>query len=416
MTEKLSNWAANFSYSAATVHRPNSVAEVQEIVRKARKVKALGTRHSFNRIADCEHDLVSTENLNRVLSVDHHRHQVTVEGGINYGQLSKHLYVEGFAIHNLASLPHISVAGACATGTHGSGDRNGNLSTAVSELEIVTADGTMLRLARGDSHFNGSVVNLGALGVVVGVTLDIVPSFNVRQDVYEGLPFTEAVAHFDEITSSGYSVSLFTDWKSDTINQVWRKRVGVSGNAESEIFGARLASAKLHPIGEIDPINCTDQMGVDGPWYDRLPHFRLDYTPSSGEELQSEYLVPRQNAVAALQAINAMRDEIAPHLLITEIRTMAGDSLWMSPSYNQPCVGIHFTLKKDWESVQVLLPKIEAALAPFDARPHWGKLFTMLGSKVQSLYSRVDDFKRLAAVYDPEGKFRNEFLDRNVFG
>jgi xylitol oxidase len=345
-----------------------------------------------------------------------------VEGGVRYGELCRAIHREGFALHNLASLPHISVAGACATATHGSGDRNGGLATAVAAIEFVTAAGDVVSLSRerdGD-RFRGAVVGLGALGVVSRLTLDVVPAFDLRQDVYEDLPLETAEAHFDEITSAAYSVSLFTDWQAPRFTQVWLKRAvtgdGAATDAVPEFFGATLAARDLHPIAAMPAVNCTRQCGVPGPWHERLPHFRLEYTPSSGEELQSEYLVPRPHARAALRAVAGMGRELAPLLQISEVRTIAADDLWMSPFYEQEGVGIHFTWVRDGPAVRALLPRIEAALAPFDARPHWGKLFTTPPERLRRLYPRLPDFRDLLADVDPRGAFRNGFLDTCVFG
>jgi alditol oxidase len=421
MTDVQKNWAGNYIYSASRFHRPTTIAQVQEIVSQSKKIRALGSRHSFNGIADCNEDLVSLEHLNHVIALDCENHTVTIEGGIKYGPLCEYLHREGFALHNLASLPHISVAGACATGTHGSGNRNGNLATAVVALEIVTANGDVITLSR-DQHtdqFDGAVVGLGGLGVVTKLTLHIQPTFEMRQTLYENLALSELTNLFDEITDSAYSVSLFTDWKDAGFNQVWLKQQVTNSATETEVsnfFGATPAMRDLHPIGSLSAENCTEQMGVLGAWYERLPHFKMDFMPSSGEELQTEYLIPRQYAVAAIEAINQIRGQIAPLLQISEIRTVAADSLWMSPCYGQPCVALHFTWKMDWEAVRQLLPLLEEQLAPFQARPHWGKLFTLPPKQVRALYERLSDFQDLLRYYDSQGKFRNDYLDKYVFG
>jgi xylitol oxidase len=421
LIENPTNWAGNYTYGAGRLHYPETIEHVQELVSRAGKLKALGSRHSFNDIADSPGDLISLERLERVLEIDRERRTVTVDAGVKYGQVCRQLGAEGYALHNLASLPHISVAGACATATHGSGVRNGNLATAVAALELVTADGSLVVLSR-DQHgeeFLGAVVGLGALGVVTKLTLDLVPAFDMRQDVYENLPLGQLEEHFEEIVSGAYSVSLFTDWRNEWVNQVWFKRPVMDSatfEAEAELFGARPALTHRHPIGSLSAEACTPQMGIPGPWYGRLPHFRMEFTPSSGEELQSEYLVPRRHAVAALQAINNLREQVAPLVQVSEVRPIAADNLWMSPCYRQDCIGIHFTWIKRWAAVKQLLPLIEAQLAPFDARPHWGKLFTMPAARVQSLFPKMRDFQRLLRSYDPEGKFRNGYLDRYIFG
>ena len=424
MTNIQRNWAGNYTYNAVHLHRPTTVGQVQEIVSRCNKLRVLGSRHSFNGIADCNEDLLSLEYLNQVITLDRERHTVTIEGGVRYGPLCQYLHREGFALHNLASLPHISVTGACATATHGSGDRNGNLATAVVALEFVTANGEVVALSReqDSDQFQGAVVGLGGLGVVTRLTLKVETTFEMRQTVYEDLPLPELENNFDQITDSAYSVSLFTDWQNTSFNQVWLKqRVVVDRDNSMEagpaiFFGAVPAPATLHPIRAISAENCTAQMGIPGPWYERLPHFKMDFTPSSGEELQTEYLIPRQYAIAAIEAINHLRGQIAPLLQISEIRTVAADKLWLSPCYQQACVALHFTWKMDWEAVRQLLPLLEKQLVPFQARPHWGKLFTMPPSQVQSLYKKLPDFQDLLRYYDPHGKFRNAFLDAYIFG
>ncbi len=418
--EKLKNWAGNLEYGTDRLHPANSLERVQEFVRRQTKLKVLGTRHCFNDIADSTQSLLSLKPMDKVVALDPGAHTVTVEAGVTYGQLCPYLDGRGFALHNLASLPHISVAGACSTATHGSGETNGNLATAVSALEIVNAAGDLVKLSRqGDGEsFRGAVVGLGALGVITRLTLDVQPTFDMRQYVYEDLPLSELKDHFDAIESSAYSVSLFTDWQEQRLNEVWIKSRVERGQAfdpQPEFFGAKRATRNLHPIAELSAENCTEQMGVSGPWYERLPHFRMGFTPSAGKELQSEYFVPRPHALEAILAVERLRDQVTPHLMISEIRTIAADRLWMSPCYRQPCVAIHFTWKQDWPAVSALLPVIERELAPFNARPHWGKLFTMSPSRLRSLYERLPDFTRLSGTYDPQGKFRNAFLSRNIF-
>src|SRR5712691_1462273 len=418
--EKLRNWAGNIEYSTNRVQTSTSLAQVQDYVKTQPKLKVLGTRHCFNNIADSKDGFLSLKPMDEVISLDPAKRTVTVAAGITYGQLCPYLDGRGFALHNLASLPHISVAGACSTATHGSGEKNGNLASAVSALEIVNAAGDLVKLSRqGDGEsFRGAVVGLGALGVITRITLDIQPTFVMRQHVYEDLPLSELKDHFDAIESSAYSVSLFTDWQEQRLNEVWIKSRVERGQAfdpQPEFFGAKRATRNLHPIAELSAENCTEQMGVSGPWYERLPHFRMGFTPSAGKELQSEYFVPRPHALEAILAVERLRDQVTPHLMISEIRAIAADRLWMSPCYRQPCVAIHFTWKQDWPAVRTLLPVIERELAPFKARPHWGKLFTMSPSHLRSLYERLPDFTRLSRTYDPQGKFRNAFLSRNIF-
>ena len=414
------NWAGNYQYRTDRLHVANSVEEVQNIVKSCRKLKALGTRHSFNGIADSTENQISVQNLKQ-MDLDGKSRTVTIGAGVRYGDVSPYLYKNGYALHNLASLPHISVAGACATATHGSGNKNGNLATAVSGMEIVTADGELLVLSRerDGERFRGAVVGLGGLGVVTKLKLDVQPAFDVSQVVYENLPLAQLEHHLDEIFSSGYSVSLFTDWQNHRITQVWiksRVEPGSSSAIKPEFFGAKLATKKLHPIAGHSAENCTEQMGIPGPWYERLPHFRMNFTPSSGDELQSEYFVPRDKGYEAILAVERLRDHITPHLFISELRTVDADDFYMSPSYKRRSMTIHFTWKPEWAAVKSVLPMIEERLAPFDARPHWAKLFTMAPSRLQSLYEKLPEYRELLKNCDPSGKFRNEFLSTNIYG
>jgi xylitol oxidase len=419
-TDKLKNWAGNVIYGTGNFYSVTSLEQAQDFVRKHSRMKVLGTRHCFNHIADSTENFLSLRSMAQAPVLDAQARTVTIPANMSYGQLSPYLQEHGFALHNLASLPHISVAGACSTATHGSGEKSGNLSTAVSALEMITASGDIVTLSRqrDGEGFSGAVVGLGALGVVAKITLDLQPAFMMKQYVYENLPLSEMQEHFDAIQASGYSVSLFTDWQKQRINELWVKTRVESGqkfDAPREFFGARPATRNLHPITELSAENCTEQLGVPGPWYERLPHFRMEFTPSAGNELQAEYFVPRQHAVEAILAIERLRDQVSPHLLISEIRTVAADNLWMSPCYKQASVTIHFTWKPDWPAVSKLLPVVERELAPFQARPHWGKLSTISPERLKASYERLPDFIELSKKYDPRGKFRNDFLNTNIF-
>ncbi|MCA9995670.1 MAG: FAD-binding protein [Anaerolineales bacterium] len=413
LQENQTNWAGNLVYGACNWQMPTTMDELQTAVSQSHRLRPLGSRHSFNTIADTPETIVSLVRLNRVLALDREKETVTVEGGIRYGELGQYLHSEGLALHNLASLPHISVVGACATATHGSGDGNGGLATAVSALQLLTANGDLLELTRDDDRFYAAVVGLGALGIITQLTLDVQPTFDVAQVVYLNLPFAQVTAHFDAIFSAAYSVSLFTDWQNEQFGEVWLKhRLNDAPFAvPNTFFGATAAPEKVHPILGLPTEPCTEQLGISGPWHERLPHFRMEYTPSAGAELQSEYFVPRHHAPAALAAIFALQEKITPHLLISEIRTIAADDFWLSPCYQQPMVALHFTWQRDWPAVAQVLPHIEAALAPFNGRPHWGKLFTMPAAQIHPYYPRLGDFQTLRRQLDPNGKFSNPFLE-----
>jgi alditol oxidase len=412
----LANWAGNHVYRAAELHRPATLAQLREIVARAPRVHALGTRHSFSDVGDSA-ELVALEGLPADVDVDRRGRTVTCSAWLKYGELAEALAAEGMALHNLASLPHISIAGAIATATHGSGDANGNLATAVRALELVTSDGELVTVARGEPDFDGLVVGLGALGIVTRVTLDVEPAYEVRQRVFEGLSWDALHEQFDAITASGYSVSVFTRW-GDTVDQVWIKSRATDAPEQErdELFGAVAATVDRHPILGLDPVNCTPQLGVPGPWSDRLPHFRMGFTPSNGEEIQSEYHMARHHAEGAIRAVRALGATLGPVLQVSEIRTIAADELWMSPQYRQDTVAVHFTWFPDRAGVERALEVVEAALAPFSPRPHWGKLFLLGHEQLRDRYERLDDFRSLVERLDPRGAFRNPWLERHVLG
>jgi xylitol oxidase len=410
------NWAGNITFSAERVHRPESAAELRALVTGSRRVRVLGSGHSFNRVADTDGTLVELTGLPAEIDIDTAAATVRVAAGVRYAELAQRLHENGFALPNMASLPHISVAGSVATGTHGSGDGNGGLATSVSAVELLTADGgtTVLSRDQDRDRFDGAVVALGALGVVTALTLDLVPDFAVRQQVFTGLELADLDAHFDTVTGAAYSVSLFTDWRAPRFTQVWLKQPADA--PAPEFPWAEPATGPVHPVPGADPVHCTAQQGVAGPWHERLPHFRPGFTPSSGAELQSEYLLPREHALPALHALAEMSADIAPLLQICEVRTVAADRLWLSPAFGRDTVALHFTWLPDTAAVLPVLTLMEKRLAPYEPRPHWGKVYAADAATVRSRYPRMADFRALAAELDPGRTFTNAFVDRLLHG
>ena len=410
------NWAEHVAFGALSSHFPQTLAEVQDVVRQAGKVRAVGARHSFNHIADTPGALISLRALERRIEIDAAARTVTVDGGITYAELCPVLDAAGWALFNLASVPDFTVVGAVSTAIHGSGNSNKNLAASVAALNIVTASGDLVTFRRGEPDFDGAVVSLGALGVVTSMTLDLVPAFEVRQHVYHGLPFDTVVDNFDELMGSAFSVSLFTHWNSERVDQAWLKGIAGAPVPAPDFFGGRPAPGESSPVWGKEPYGTTGQMGVFGPSYDRLPHARIGALPAIGYEFQSEYFVARADAPAAMHAIRAIQPALHPALVVSEVRTIAADELWLSMNYREDSVGFHFSLQRDWPVVKQALEAIETALAPFRPRPHWGKLFVMPASAFQPFYSRLGDFRALATRHDPQGKFRNAFIDQYVFG
>jgi alditol oxidase len=405
------NWAGNYAYAARALHRPATLEQLQELIAGTPRIRVLGTRHSFHALADSD-ELVSLDRLPGDVDVDGTARTVSCPAAITYGALAAALEPHDLALANLASLPHISVAGAIATATHGSGDRTGNLATAVAGLQLVASDGELRTVRRGDADFEGHVVALGALGVVTRVELDVEPAYEVSQDVFEDLAWEALLGHLDEVFASAYAVSVFTRW-GEAVDHVWLKRRD-SDRHRHELFHARPATEDRHPIPGNDPVNATPQLGRPGPWAERLPHFRMEFTPSNGEELQSEYHVPRRHAAAAIEALRGAGPAIRAPLLVSELRTVAADRLWLSPQYETDTLGIHFTWARDPEAVDRAMRHVEDALAPFEPRPHWGKLFRIGRDELHERFPRLSDFARLAERADPRGAFRNAWLEDRV--
>lgn len=413
---ELINWGGNYRFGARRLHQPADLEELRAIVTAVPQLRVVGSLHSFTDIADAP-ALLGLDRLPEELSVDATARTATVSAGVRYGELAVRLAAEGLALHNLASLPHISVAGAVSTATHGSGQANGNLATAVAALELMTSSGELLRLERGDADFAGAVVGLGALGVLTRLTVDLEPAYEVSQHVYEGLSWESLLAHLDEIMASAYSVSVFTRWGAEA-GRVWLKaRLDAPGGPPAgELFGARAARSEQHPIEGLDPVHCTPQLGRPGPWLERLPHFRMGFTPSSGEEIQSEYHLPRAGAGEAIRALLELAPRLRPLTQVAEIRAVAADELWMSPQYRRETIAVHFTWAPRQAEVERALGEVEAALLPLGARPHWGKLFVAGAEAIGPAYERREDFARLVARLDPRGAFTNAWLRQRVLG
>jgi xylitol oxidase len=431
------SWSGTVDYGPGPLHRPTSLDALRALVGRSDRMRALGTRHSFSQVAASDADLVTLEAMPGGIDIDTEHRTVRVGAGIRYGELVLALWEQGLALPSMGSLPHISVGGASATGTHGSGDRQRSLASSVRAIELVTADGDLVGFSReADAEvFDGMVLALGALGIVTRLELDLVPAFRMRQAVYLDLPPERMDdASLGAVLASAYSVSMFHHWDG-TIAQVWVKEA-VDGTAEGGAgadvdvdgptgivarpgsdpmpgswHGARRSPSPVHPAPDMSPAFCTDQSGEPGPAFERLPHFRMEFTPSSGAEIQSEYFVPRERVGEAVAAVSALAEQIHPLLIVSEIRSTAADELWLSPAHQRASACVHFTWQRRPEEVRAMLPEVEAALAPFSPRPHWGKVFTMAPEAVRAQYPRLVDFQALRDRLDPRRVFRNEYVD-----
>lgn len=418
------NWSASLRYGARALHAPRDLDELRRLVAGSRRIRALGTRHSFSPIADTDGDLVTLEGMPRDVEIDERAGTVTVPAALRYGDLARLLAPRHLVLEDFASLPHISVAGSVATATHGSGVTRRCLASGVRALQLVTAEGDVAELSRQEHPevFDGAVVSLGALGVVTRVTLEVAPAFRVRQAVYRDLPPEQLDGEpLQAVLASAYSVSLFTRWDRPGFDQVWIKQRVAEGEpvtwgkefptdpatAFPERWrGARRSHQQQHPAG-LEADACTDQSTTPGPPHERLPHFRLAFTPSSGREVQSEYLIDRSDAAAAIAALQAVASRITPALQVSELRTVAPDGHWLSMAYGRDSVSVHFTWRIDDHAIARALPVVEEALAPFAPRPHWGKVTGIAPEVVRARYPRFAQAAALVARMDPRGVFSN---------
>ncbi len=408
----LLNWSGSHRYRATELHRPETVEELRAVVARGRgTLQVLGTRHTFTAFGDGD-GLIALDRIAGAhrIEIDGAARTTTIGPAVTYAELAEALNAHGLALANLASLPHISVAGAIATATHGSGTRLGNLATSVRGVELVTGDGERLTLGSGDGRLQGAAVHLGALGVVTAVTLAVEPYYELRQDVYLGLDWGALEDHFEEVMSAGRSVSVFHDF-GERAREVW-----VKGDPDRavprDLFGALPAHEPHNPVPGGLPENCTAQLGSVGPWSERLPHFRSGFTPSAGEEIQSEWFVAREDALAAIDVLRPLAARIREVLQIAELRVIAADELWMSPHCGRDSAGLHFTWRLEPEQVLRVCAEIERALAPLAPRPHWGKLFSP--GPLSWTPARLGDFLALRDELDPSGRFANAWLRERV--
>ena len=408
----MQNWSKNVDFNDRGYLQPDSLTELQELIRSNGKIRARGTAHCFNEIANTSSYAINLAKMPRVIEVSAETKSVKVSPGLTYGELAPVLHSQGWALNNLASLPHISIAGSISTGTHGSGIKNQNLANQVLSLDMVTAEGELRHLDRTSPAFNALVVGLGLGGIVYRYELKIEPTFEVRQVIYPDIPLDVLQRSFDQIMGSAYSVSYFTDWSSAQVGNLWCKFRDDEVIPES-IGGSGKADKKFHPIPSVDPVACTEQLGVPGHWHDRLSHFKLEFTPSVGEEIQTEFFVDRKDAAAAIEAVSQLGSEITPLLWITELRTFAADNLWLSGAFERDCLAIHFTWKK-LDAIYPVIEKVEVALRPFNYRPHWGKVFTADATYLMSVYPKMGEFQALVQALDPTSKFENSFI-RAIF-
>ncbi|KAI1700234.1 d-arabinono-1,4-lactone oxidase domain-containing protein [Ditylenchus destructor] len=363
---RLHNWGNNFRFSTQNIQYPTSVEEVQQIVRNANKLRVVGTRHSFSKIADSPNTMLSTLALKNIIGFDPTVPSITVQAGITYTDLNPFLPNYG----------------------------------------------------PNDPELKAIAVGLGAFGVITQVELEVEPTFNLTNYVFVNMPEQDIYDHFDEIENLGYSVQLFTDFSTPGVwDQVW---VWVRSDENSNVgnmqnlYGATRTHEQVTAIEALPPTYLMEQ-GKEQPWYYGLVDYHLGLSGFDGAEIQSEYFMPYENAIPAIQAVSNFSDLIAPRVYTMLIRTIKGDDLWMSESFNETTVAIHFTWKPNMTAVMEVLPQIEQALLPYGARPHWGKVFAQGPETYLHRYPKLNQWKQLAETLDPTHKFRNKFLEDTVF-
>ena len=236
------------------------------------------------------------------------------------------------------------------------------------------------------------------------MALDLVPTFDVVQSVVDAVPDGQVADGLESILAAAYSASVFTTWGPERLSQVWLKERADRAPTR-ERWAGRDADGPRHPVAGMPTENATQQLGVVGPWHERLPHFRLEFTPSRGDELQSEYLLPMRHAHAAWRAVDAVREIVHPVLYVSELRAVAADPQWLSLTGGVDSVAFHFTWRPG-PHVADAVAAVEQALAPFDARPHWGKVFSTPPPRLGELYPRLPDFRALVRALDPDGEVR----------
>jgi xylitol oxidase len=401
------NWSSNVNFQEQEYLEPTNLDDLQDIVASQKFVRARGSAHSFNSIADSNNTIVSLEKMPQTIEIDEVKQNVKVSSFLKYGELVPTLHARGWALSNLASLPHISIAGSVSTATHGSGIFNKNLAAQVAAVEFIDSTGSIRHLSEGSREYEAFVVGLGLTGIITNYWLKIEPSFNVKQIIYENVSDIELEKSFDEIMGTAYSVSFFTRWDSSNQGNLWCK-FKENQYIPDIVSGAHQATKKLHPIPEVDPVAATEQFGVTGPWLERLAHFKLDFTPSVGDEIQSEFFVDRENAPAVIQKLRELSPKFRDMLWISELRTIAADNFWMSTASARDSVGFHFTWKKSNFDPKVV-KEIEENLVQFDYRPHWGKVFYAESRYLRSVYPKYSDFVEAVNLIDPNKKFSNQF-------
>ncbi|KAK3270130.1 hypothetical protein CYMTET_21453 [Cymbomonas tetramitiformis] len=438
------NWAGNIKFQTEVLY-PTTVEEVVDIVVSHDKVRVLGTGHSFNNVAfgherGSSSVLISTRNLREVIDCCNNS-VVRIQSGVTYADLGEFLRTRGLALPNIASLPGITVTGAASTATHGSGMKNPILASAVKSLTLVTHDGELRTFTRPGRKFNqadgtftslateahelqfhSAVVGLGAVGVVVEMEIELVPSFDIQLCIYENIPLKalDKPQRFELLILRTYSTSLFTDWTGDAFSSVWLKsklNYGETGEpCESRYKNKDVATKAVHPIPGLDAEACS-KPGV-GPSHQQLPHFLDGFTPSNGDELQSEYFVSLRHWRPVTQALFKFGKQggFGKVLQISEVRFLQGDDFTLSPCSVlggvNGCAAFHFTWHHDAPEVRKVLQAVEDLLGRFDPLPHWGKVFNMEAGILRARYGedRLNAFRTLLQDTDWEGKFENEWM------
>jgi len=411
------NWSRTHCFGATELRRPTSIGELQQsivaAVASGQGVRTIGSRHSFTDIADSD-VVVDLGALPEQFAVSPDRTSVTVSGAMTYARLASLLEPHQLAIANMASLPHLSIAGAISTATHGSGTTNGNLATAVLSLKIMTSAGELRHVQRSDTQFSAAVVALGAMGAIVAIELAVEPAFDVEQAVHNRLSWSRLHPSLDEVFDAAYSVSVFTDWRDHV--QLWTKRrVDQATLDHATLHDGVQASQPEHPVPGADASSCTNQQ-EPGLWSHRLPHFRSDEVPSVGAEVQSEFFVERALMGQAIERLRSIGDALEPVIMVSEIRTIGADNIWLSPQYQRDCAAFHFTWHHDVVAAHAAADLVTDTLAPLRPIPHWGKVFDPRRFDFDQLYPNLRSALACFQEWDPTSTFTNAWMRNTISG
>jgi L-gulonolactone oxidase len=425
------NWGRNQSCSPAAIEEPESELEVVEAVGRARAagqaVKVVGAGHSFSDIACTDGRLLRLDRLDRIVSMDRETGSVTVEGGIPLWKLNEELAQRGLALSNLGDIDRQSISGAVSTATHGGGARFGGLATFVTGLELVTAAGEVVQCSAEvePELFACARVSLGALGVITKVTLQCEPAFRLHA-VERPCTVEELVRDLDEIADANEHIDCYwfphTDVatvkvanRTDAPVRAWRgwKRYRNEVLLPNHVYAARCAVGRMRP-GRIPANMQRVAAGIGRSQQTDVSH-RILCSRRLVRFVEMEYAVPRSELT---QLLLQVRDLIETEGLRVdfpvEVRVAAADDIPLSTAHGRATgyLAVHLSAGTPRPRIERYFRGVEGLMLDAGGRPHWGKLHFQDAAGLSPRYPDWDRFRRVRTRVDPDGRFRNRYLDR----